>query len=201
MKKQGSMILALSISVMLLTGCLSNVWTGAMLVYDRHNVYKKVNDYQLSANAHHELFEDNLFEQEGCALEVAIFNGDILLAGHVPTLKLREEAIKRISKLSGYRRIFNQIDIRHDPSHNVEDTWITTKIRSKIFADSSIDPKIFKIVTADRIVYLMGDVTPEQGRRVIDIARNTSGVIRVVKLLQYYVLTNKDPHEHRSLYK
>ncbi|ASQ44597.1 BON domain-containing protein [Legionella clemsonensis] len=190
MKKQGKVFFVLLLSN-LLSGCLSNVWTGAMLVYDRHNVYKKVSDYTLSANVHHELFgPDRLLEQKGCAIDVAVFNGDILLAGHVPTLELREAAIARVSKVTGYRRLFNQIDIANVGRGSVQDSWITAKIRSRIFADSSIDPNAFKVVTSDRIVYLMGDVTPEQAERVITIARTTRGVVRVVKLLKYYHLSD-----------
>ncbi|CEK12224.1 BON domain-containing protein [Legionella hackeliae] len=191
MKKQGKVCFILLLSN-LLTGCLSNAWTGAMLVYDRHNVYKKVSDYQLSANVHHELYAaDRLLEQKGCVIDIAVFNGDILLAGHVPSLELRDAAIARVSKVSGYRRLFNQLDIDSHRSRTVQDSWITAKIRSRIFADSAIDPNVFKVVTSDSIVYLMGDVTPEQAARVISIARNTHGVIRVVKLLKYYHLTDK----------
>ncbi|WED42941.1 BON domain-containing protein [Legionella cardiaca] len=193
MKKQGNVVFILLLSSCLLTGCISNVWTGAMLVYDRHNVYKKISDYELAAKVHHELyFEDRLLEQKGCVIDVAVFNGDVLLAGHVPTVELRDAAIARVSKLSDdYRRLFNQMDINNYPGNSVQDSWITTKIRGKIFADSSIDPNVFKVVTSDRIVYLMGDVPAEQAEKVINIARKTNGVIRVVKLLKYYHLTDK----------
>ncbi|KTC84990.1 BON domain-containing protein [Legionella brunensis] len=192
MKKQRNVVFALLLSSGLLTGCISNVWTGAMLVYDRHNVYKKVNDYELSANVHHELYyADRLLEQKNCAIDVAVFNGDILLAGHVPTIELREAAIQRVSKIEGYRRLFNQLDVDNRPGNTMQDSWITAKIRSKIFADSTIDPNVFKIVTSDRIVYLMGDVPTDQATKVINIARNTSGVFRVVKLFKYYLLTDK----------
>ncbi len=73
----------------------------------------------------------------------------------------------------------------------MEDNWITTKIRSKILADSTIDPNDFKVVTADQIVYLMGDVIPEQAAKVIHIARTCTGVKRVVKLFKYYNLSDK----------
>ncbi len=73
--------------------------------------------------------------------------------------------------------------------NTVQDAWITAKIRSQVVADASIEPRQFKVVTADRIVYLMGDVMPEQGARVIHVARYTEGVRRVVKLFNYYRLS------------
>ncbi|MBA2710900.1 MAG: BON domain-containing protein [Tatlockia sp.] len=173
-----------------LTGCISNLWTGANLVYDRHNVYKKLSDYQLAAKASHALFHDQVLKCDNCSVDLAVFNGDILLAGHVPSLVLRTEAKKRITGLSGSRRFFNQLDLSSKPAKTVDDSWITTKIRSRIFADSEIDPNAFKIITSDSIVYLMGDVKPQQAEKVIDIARTTEGVERVVKLFKYYHLSN-----------
>jgi osmotically-inducible protein OsmY len=188
MKKQGRLIILL-FGFALLGGCYSELWTGATMVYDRHNVYKKMDDYQLGAEAGHALYDDQLFKQRGCSIDLAVFNGDILLAGHVPTAELRQEALRRILKLRGYRRVINQLDISKEPGSTIEDSWITAKIRSQIFADAEIDPRAFKIITSDHIVYLMGDVKPHQALRVIDIARNTEGVDRVVKLFKYYHLS------------
>lgn len=190
MKKQGRVFLLVA-SVMVLSGCISNIWTGASLIYDRHNVYKKIDDYHLAALAGHALYDDRLFKQPGCSLDVAVFNNDILLAGHVPTEELRALAERRIRQVSGYRRLFCQIAVLQTENNSLADSWITTKIRSQILADSSIDPNEFKIITADGIVYVMGDVKPKQARKVLTIASNTSGVIRVVKLLKYYHLSKK----------
>jgi osmotically-inducible protein OsmY len=179
-------------SVMLFTGCWSSsLWTGANLVYDRHDVYKQVSDFQLAATANRALYKDMKFKCASCEVDVAVFNGDILLAGHVPNVYLRQEAQKRVL-IPGYRRIFNQLAISYLPENLVEDGWITTKIRSRILADSSIDPDQFKIVTVDRVVYLLGDVVPSQARNVVYIARSCEGVKRVVKLFKYYHLTDSD---------
>ncbi|QRN04986.1 BON domain-containing protein [Legionella sp. MW5194] len=188
MKKQGCFIL-IGLALTQLLGCVSNLWTGASLVYDRHNVYKKLDDYNLAAVAHHELFDDKVFKQPGCYLDLAVFNNDLLLAGHVPTEGLRDLAASRLQKLGGYREFFNQVAVTKEKNNALHDSWITTLIRTQILADAEINPKEFKIITVDGIVYLMGDVIPEQAERVIAISRQTRGVIRVVKLLNYYNLS------------
>jgi osmotically-inducible protein OsmY len=172
------------------SGCadVSGVWTGVMLVYDRHNLYKKMDDYQLGAQANRLLFSDEYLRCEGCAIDLAVFHRDLLLTGHVPTRVLREEANARLLNLSGVRKKYNQLAIRSIANHTLQDSWITAKIRSQVLADAEINPRQFKVVTADGIVYLMGDVMPEQGVRVIQIARQTDGVIRVVKLFNYYYI-------------
>ncbi len=175
----------------LLSGCLTGVWTGASLIYDRHIVYKKISDFQLGANARRILYKDKTFKCTQCAIDVAVFNGDILLAGHVPNAALRQEAQARISSLSGYRRLFNQISISQTENSALQDGWITAKINGQILADAKINPNEFKVVTSDNIVYLMGDVIPAQALRVIAIARRCEGVKRVVKLFKYYHLSDK----------
>jgi len=44
---------------------------------------------------------------------------------------------------------------------------------------------LVKIVTENSVVYLMGLVTKEEAEAAVDIARNTSGVTKVVKVFEY----------------
>ncbi|STX52919.1 hemolysin, lipoprotein [Legionella busanensis] len=177
------------LTFLLLTSCIGTLWTGASLIYDRHNVYKKVYDYQLALQANQALFADRLLKQEGCYLDLAVFKGDILLAGHLPNRKLRHLAEARLRTLEGYREIFLQVAVYSAPANDLTDAWLTTKIRSQILADAEIDPNDFKIVTVDNIVYVMGDVRPNQAARVLNLAKNTQGVMRVVKLMRYLNLS------------
>ncbi|CAM2733569.1 BON domain-containing protein [Legionella worsleiensis] len=173
-----------------LSGCISTVWTGANLLYDRHNVYKKLSDYNLLAEVNRILAVDRTFNNSLCVLDIAVFNGDVLVAGHVPTNELFEELSARLTQVKQYRRLFNEVQIKRISSNSVADSWITTKIRSQIFADDSIAPDAFKIITSDRVVYIMGDVEPNQAEKVIKMARYTKGVERVVKIMKYYTYKN-----------
>ena len=190
MQKQGRFTLILILLAGCLSGCLGTVWTGASAVYDRHNVYKKMNDYHLLAEVNDVLAINKTFSNSSCLIDIAAFNGDILLAGHLPSAEMLAELRHRLEKIKGYRRLFIEMSIKQVSSNGVQDSWITAKIRSQIFADASIDPNAFKVVTSDRIVYLMGDVKPDQGEKVIKIARFTEGVERVVKILRYYTYQN-----------
>ena len=188
--KQGRLLLLLAVCSACLVGCWSNIFTGANLVYDRHAIYKKVHDFQLSASVSRSLYKDTVFKCLDCSLELAVFNGDVLLVGHLPTKSLRQEMQQRIAAVPDYRRLFNQVSVGHLPNYIVEDSVITAKIRSCILADSSIDPHAFKVVTSEQIVYLMGDVIPVEARKVIRFARDTHGVKRVVTLFKYFNLSD-----------
>ncbi|HBI22383.1 MAG TPA: hemolysin [Legionella sp.] len=174
-----------------LSGCISDLWTGANLVYDRHNVYIKIDDFKLNADANRALYHDRVFKRDDCSIELAVLNRDILLVGRVPTETLRQEAYTRIKNVPGKRRLFNQLAVNHTAEDPVLDSWITAKIRSQIFADADIDPHKFKVLTYAQIVYLMGDVVPSQAEKVIHFARKCRSVLRVVKLFKYYHLSDK----------
>lgn len=183
--------LLLVVTALALQGCLGvgSVWTGAMLVYDRHHVYKKVDDYNLGAKVNRALFADDILRAEGCGIDVAVFNRQVLLTGHLPSLKLRDEAEARVKDIPGIIKLYNQIAVARKPDNTIQDSWITAKVRSQMMQDAEINPKAFKIVTSDNIVYLMGNVEPHQAERVIMITQHTEGVRRVVNLMHYYQLT------------
>jgi osmotically-inducible protein OsmY len=190
MLKQGRFTLLLIIIAFSLTGCVGTLWTGATLLYDRHDVYKKLNDYNLLAEVNKVLAVNRTFNTSSCVLDLAAFNGDLLIAGHVPSYELLDELKHRLGKLKNYRRLFIYVSVMQVSSNSVQDSWITAKIRSQIFADDSIDPDTFKIITSDRIVYLMGDVKPDQGAKVIKISRFTSGVEKVVNMMKFFTYQN-----------
>jgi osmotically-inducible protein OsmY len=190
MRKKERLIVLTILLVCCLSGCLGTVWTGASVVYDRHSMYQKLNDYHLLAEVNDVLAVNKTFNNSSCVIDIAVFHGDVLLAGHLPSPDMLAELRHRLSEIKGYRRLFIELSIRHVSSNSVQDSWITAKIRSQIFADSSIDPNAFKIVTSDRIVYLMGDVKAVQADKVIKIASSTYGVERVVKLLRYFTWTS-----------
>ncbi len=176
---------------LLLNACIADIWTGANLVYDRHNIYIKANDFQLAASISRALYRDKMFKRSDCAIEIAVFNQDVLVVGHVPTQALRQAVESRIRAIPDIKRFFNQLELSSEGENPLLDSWITTTIRSEILADSSIDPHHFKVVTADQIVYIMGNAMPDQAQKVIDYARRCRGVKRVVKLLKYYHLSDK----------
>lgn len=191
MQKHGRLVFLIIAFSLCLSGCLGTVWTGASAVYNRHSTYQKLNDYQLQVEINDVLAVNKTFDNSQCVIDIAVFNGDILLAGHLPSNEMLEDLRHRMSTIKGYRRLFNLLTVRETASNSVQDSWITTKIRSQILADSSIDPNAFKVVTSDNVVYLMGDVKQDQAEKVIRIARFTNGVARVVKILRYFTYENQ----------
>ena len=65
------------------------------------------------------------------------------------------------------------------------DTIISGKIKTKLAFNKDVDYSDLILITEDSVVYLLGTVTQATGDLAADVARNTSGVRKVVKCLEY----------------
>ena len=65
------------------------------------------------------------------------------------------------------------------------DAWIGTKIRTLLIADSDVPSRRVKVIVENGAVYLMGLVSQTEGDSAANLARNVSGVTKVVKVFEY----------------
>ena len=61
---------------------------------------------------------------------------------------------------------------------------ITGRVKAAMLDSNDVTGTAFKVITNRGTVYLMGRVTQREADRATDIARNTSGVQRVVRVLE-----------------
>lgn len=180
-------------SCLLLSGCLGGMWTGANLFYGRHHVFKKTTDVMIAAKVGHALKLDPLLAcpSQYC-FEIAVFHGDVLLLGSVDSIEKKQKATEVSQDIAHIRHLYNYIDVTDQMGidSNMNDHWITTKIRTHVMANSEIDPDPFKIVSHQQVVYILGDVLDDQEKLIIDIAKETDSVKKVVNLTQTYTLTH-----------
>ena len=54
-----------------------------------------------------------------------------------------------------------------------------------MLVDSKVKTSDIKVVTENNEAFLMGNVTQDQGNAAAEIARNVSGVTKVVKVFNY----------------
>ena len=119
-------------------------------------------------------------------LSIVSFNGFLLLAGQVPSEALKTLATDIVRKIEGVRRIYNELEIGPATSLGTRshDTWITTKVKSKLLASSDTPGTRVKVVTENSVVYLMGLLTEEEADRVSLEAGEVSSAERVVQLFE-----------------
>ena len=169
-----------------LSSCVNATITGAQAFYDRRNIQKNLNDQYIAYRADRSIYIDNK-QFKNTHVNVASFNGVVLLAGQVQEPSQRDEIEQLVRKVSGIKELHNVVTVASPTSAltQISDTWITTKVKTKLIAMNDIDPSQIKVVTEDGTVYLMGIVPPDQADIAVDIARTTDGVQRVVKIFDY----------------
>ena len=65
------------------------------------------------------------------------------------------------------------------------DTWITTRVKSKLLGKKETDGLRIKVITENATVYLMGIIKKDQADFAADVASRIDGVKRVVKVFEY----------------
>ena len=111
------------------------------------------------------------------------FNGRVLLTGEVASDADKQKATDAVSTISGVKGVDNQLTVGPVTSLDVRnnDSFITTKVKSRLVNDNPDLGNAFKIVTENGVVYVLGILTQSELERGVEITRTTAGVQRVVK--------------------
>ena len=176
--------------LLLLNGCAAVVVggaaTGANVAHDRRTTGTFIEDEAIELKSLKTLSEDKAFSSQ-VHLNVTSFNTIVLVSGEAPSEELRQRAIDIVRNIPKVTHVHDEISIAGPSSlmSRSEDTLITTKVKTKLIAEKNLDGTHVKVVTENGVVYLMGLLNREDADRATEIARQTGGVQKVVKLFQY----------------
>ncbi len=121
-------------------------------------------------------------------IDAVSYNGVVLLVGQVESEALKARATEIASQASAkIKRIHNEMEVAGKTSllSRSNDTWIATKVRTRMMANRDVPSDQVKIVAENGTVYLMGLISEMEGDNAANVARNVSGVSRVVKVFEY----------------
>ncbi len=115
------------------------------------------------------------------------FKGKVLLMGQAVSQELMNSVEADVRKIKGVKVVYNQMKVKPLLSIGAisNDTWITTKVKSAIIADSELREIKITVYTEDTEVFLTGSISPYHADKAVDIARNISGVSKVVRAFYY----------------
>lgn len=118
---------------------------------------------------------------------VVSFNGIVLLAGQTPNAALKAKAEQAARGTQRVKKVNNELQIMPPSSllARNNDTWLTTKIKTQMLADSTIPGSRIKIVTENGIVYMLGLVTRQEANLTTHLVQGVDGVQKIVKLFEY----------------
>ena len=122
------------------------------------------------------------------SFDVISHNGVVLLVGQVESKTLKNRATKIASKASSkVRRIHNELEVAGRTSliSRTNDTWIATKVRTLLYTNDDVPSDQVRVIAENGAVYLMGMISQAEGDNAANLARNISGVTKVVKVFEY----------------
>jgi osmotically-inducible protein OsmY len=92
-----------------------------------------------------------------------------------------------VKAITNVREVTNELQVAGASSlaSRGSDALITSNVKARLVNNGKVSPLHVKVVTEAGTVYLMGLVSPAEGDAAAEIARNTSGVTRVVKVFEY----------------
>lgn len=168
-----------------LSGCTSLVIgagaTAGVAALQERGLDGAVSDTAITA----EIWQKFLSKDEKLFLdiEIEVVEGEVLLAGRVPSVADQLEAVRLSWQVDGVRSVINEIDVGSGMSlmDSAGDLIITTRIKTALMFDGDVFAINYSIETVNGTVHLMGIAQNEREReRVISHARETSYVKRVV---------------------
>lgn len=157
------------------------------VVYDHRKLEAIVLDQKIATSIDEKIRATPALHTDNIHINVTCFNQVVLLTGEATTPELRQDAENLAHSVPDVTRVYNEINVKGPTSTltRTSDSWITAKIKSQMLATEDLKSGTIKVVTENGSVYLMGVVTRDQADMAVDIARQVSGVQKVVKIFQY----------------
>lgn len=190
MTSQQRGILVLMCIALLLPACapllVAGAGTAAVAAHDRRTLGAQVDDETIELKVGSAIKSDDELRRD-VHVNATSVNGIVLLSGEAATPELRDKVLAKIREIAGIRRAINEMRLTGPSSlaARAHDTWLTTKVKTKLVNTENLDSAQVKVVTENEAVYLMGLVSRQEAERATEAARTVGGVARVVKLFEY----------------
>ena len=147
----------------------------------------EIDDSIITAKVKSKLLADQ--DIKGFDLKVETHKGDVLLSGFVDNQAQIDHAIMITRSIEGVKNVDNKVGLKSDSATTmgvkVDDSIVTSKVKSSLLADPDIKSLDIAVVTNNGEVQLSGFVNNQtQIDHAIDIARRTEGVHNVINELR-----------------
>lgn len=180
------LIVAMLISI---SGCAGLVAVGAATtvyaVTDPRSNKELLSDNDISLQA--KALGNKAPLQFNVRVNATTFRGNVLLMGQAVNQEYKDRVTTEVGKIKGVKNIYNQMKVK--PLLSIgeisNDVWITTKVKTALVGKEELKDVKVSVFTEDGEVFLVGAVSPQHADFAVDIARNISGVKKVMKAFYY----------------
>ena len=109
----------------------------------------------------------------------------VLITGEVPTAQDKQTVEAAVRALPGVQSVVSDLAVMPDSTaiQRSNDGLITSKVRARFVGTNGIPAGSIKIFTERGNTYLMGRLTADEAARATDLAAQTDGVQRVVRVI------------------
>lgn len=180
-----------SVALLSLQGCLTTaaVTTAAVatkVATDPRTTGTQIDDEILEERVASNINKDEQLKAEA-RINVVAYNGKVLLIGQAPSYDTVETAKNLAAGAEGVTDVYNEIRTGSPIGFGQisQDSWITSVVKSKLLVNSQVKTTEVKVITENGEVFLMGKLDGSQADAAADVARNVSGVNKVVKVIEY----------------
>lgn len=180
-------------SALILGGCAAAVVGGAatatVVGTDRRSTGTVIDDQTIEVRVVDHLYSSDQIDTDD-HIKVEVYEGVVLLVGEVQNEHKRQLAGDLAGEVKFVKRVVNELDVSAAATtgQRLDNTWLTTKVNGSLVKNNPVpgfDATRIKVVSSRNTVYLMGRVSREEGNAVAEVARNVSGVEKVVKVFSY----------------
>ncbi len=188
------------IFIFMLTACssvghgLAEV-SGLSFLHDRRDSAAIMLDEQIEDSAIMELQGlDDIKDKSH--FNITSYNGKVLVTGEAETEDVREIIIANVRIISGVKLVHNEMAVGPITSmqSRSEDSLLTIKVKdalAEIKDKPGFDATRVKVVTENKVVYLMGLVHEQEGMAAAKAVQNVAGVRKIITVFEYIDYTNK----------
>lgn len=183
-------VLALTMFTAALSGCvgvvLGGAAGGASVINDPRTAGSQVEDESIELKAGNAIHGEKDLAQQ-VHINVTSYNQIVLLTGEAPTEDMRARVVELVKGVEKVRTTHDEITIAAPSplTARTTDSWLTTSVKARIVGAKELNAIRIKVVTEASTVYLLGLVTKQEADLAAQLASQTAGVQRVVKLFEY----------------
>lgn len=171
----------------LLQGCVpvvaAGVTTGVLATFDRRSLGAQTEDETIEWKASarvKEKFGDQVH------INYTSYNRKVLLTGEVASAEVKAEVERIVSGVANVQGAYNELAVADMTTYSARsnDTYITSKVKGRFIDANRFNVVHVKVITEASAVYLLGLVTQREADAAVELARTTSGVKKVINLME-----------------
>ena len=119
-------------------------------------------------------------------ISLASYNRQVLITGEALNERDVKYVSEIVSQIDNVRTVLNEVQVANfsNFSERSQDLLIQSKVKANLVDSKDIFASAFKVHADRGVIYLMGRVTQREAERAVEVARNVSGVQKVVKVFE-----------------